>query len=104
MWGLQKSEPGGNKGRRRAQSAGFEANAAGCQRCLNGYHGRLGVFELSSGPGLFEPTSNLGPTANTMQQGSTKSLSDNALTYHRSGDTSLAEVDRVLPSTNEQFC
>ncbi|HCG70406.1 MAG TPA: hypothetical protein DE147_08090 [Gammaproteobacteria bacterium] len=88
----------------RAQSAGFEANAAGCQRSLNGYHGRLGVFELSSGPGLFEPASNLGPTADTMQQGSTKSPRDNALTYHRSGDTSLAEVDRVLPSTIEQFC
>lgn len=84
------------------QSTGFEANEAGCERCLNGYCGRLGVFELSSGRGLFEPASKRGSATETLQQGSTQSLRDNALTYHHNGDTSLAEVDRVLPNTNGQ--
>lgn len=92
----------------------FQANPYGCHHCLQGYRGRMGVFELCS-PAMFNgPGEHVSKDTTVRPAGSSQKASDTAvnaefaptpyqdlramgLQYYHQGLTCLTEVDRVLP-------
>ena len=79
-----------------AVSSRYQANLAGCEHCLQGYWGRIGIFELC------QPEA-LGDAVPPVRHGyeDTQNLRDMALGRYDAGDTSLDEVNRVVPAESD---
>ncbi len=97
-----------------AQTQSFKANPDGCHHCLQGYRGRMGVFELCSPAMLNGPDEHASKDTTVRPPGSSQKASDTAeiagsaptpyqdlramgLQHYAQGLTCLTEVDRVLP-------
>ena len=74
----------------------YQANLSGCTHCLQGYWGRIGIFELCEPEGLGDALPSV-RHANANTQG----LRDMALGCYQAGDTSLDEVNRVVPAESD---
>ena len=79
-----------------AVNSRYQANLAGCEHCLQGYWGRIGIFELC------QPEA-LGDAVPPVRHGyeDTQNLRDMALGCYNAGDTSLDEVNRVVPAESD---
>lgn len=77
---------------RHAVGQRYQANISGCERCLQGYRGRIGIFELCQ-PEAFNSAS---PSVRHGNK-ETWHLQDIALGCYNAGNTSLDEVNRVVP-------
>ena len=77
---------------RHAVGQRYQANISGCERCLQGYRGRIGIFELCQ-PEAFNSAS---PSVRHGNK-ETWHLRDIALGCYNAGNTSLDEVNRVVP-------
>ena len=77
---------------RHAVGQRYQANISGCEHCLQGYRGRIGIFELCQ-PEAFNSAS---PSVRHGNK-ETWHLRDIALGCYNAGNTSLDEVNRVVP-------
>ena len=116
--GLKNSgEGGGSPDLTLPNFSGFRANSAGCPGCLGGYQGRLGIFELCKpsssdlkcstlGSSAVHPDTNknlLGTQDSAISRFVTapnQSLRAMALRRYAIGETTLEEIERVLPRTS----
>lgn len=76
----------------------WQANPDGCDQCVEGYRGRIGVFELMPvGPGLAEVIRQ-GASLREVRRAATDSITllDDGLEKVRDGLTSLDELERVV--------
>ena len=71
----------------------YQAALSGCKHCLQGYRGRIGIFELC----LPEASGDTLPRIRQKNK-NTRNLRDMALGCYEAGSTSLDEVNRVVPS------
>ena len=78
---------------RQGMGSRYQANLSGCTHCLQGYWGRIGIFELCQPEGLDDALPSVGHA-----NAKTRGLRDMALGCYQAGDTSLDEVNRVVPA------
>ena len=74
----------------------YQANLTGCEHCLQGYWGRIGIFELFQPEALGDVQPG-GWHANK----NNRNLRDMALECYLAGNTSLDEVNRVIPAESD---
>jgi len=74
----------------------YQANLSGCEHCLQGYWGRIGIFELFQPEALGDVLPG-GWHANK----NNRNLRDMALECYLAGNTSLDEVNRVIPAESD---
>lgn len=76
----------------------WEANPDGCEQCVEGYKGRIGLFELMPVGGVLADVIRSGAGLREMRQAATDmiTLLDDGVEKVRTGRTSLGELERVV--------